>query len=275
MNENNELGAGLPVVAWLHTMHMELGQTDVFASKFKDEPFGIAGVDYSATYKVTSEPLVLQTKADADLNELRQSIEGTTGYKYRAELYDEVWQKARDMGYGNVTMALDDLAAFKANRDTLQAELAAMRGVLLKCMCTFDNCTGMKDQTARVNWYADHMVPTADTVRAVLSNDAAPSQVAADPMAMLDLRVEALKASPWGEHADRTGAFVKGALWHAMRNGGQVAAEVVQVPAYLNSFVAFADYLRLDLRECDEKWDQASAMFEELRALLATSQGEA
>lgn len=57
-----------------------------------------------------------------------------------------------------------------------------------------------------------------------------PSQVAADPMAMIDLRVEALKASPWGEHADRTGAFVKGALWHAMRNGGQVAAEAVQVP---------------------------------------------
>ena len=27
----------------------------------------------------------------------------TTGDKYRAELYDEVWQKARDMGYGNVT----------------------------------------------------------------------------------------------------------------------------------------------------------------------------
>lgn len=47
--------------------------------------------------------------------------------------------------------------------------------------------------------------------------------VSADPMAMLDLRVEARKASPWGEHADRTGAFVKGALWHAMLNGGAVA----------------------------------------------------
>jgi hypothetical protein len=30
----------------------------------------------------------------------------TAGDKYRAELYDEVWQKARDMGYGNVTEAL-------------------------------------------------------------------------------------------------------------------------------------------------------------------------
>lgn len=30
----------------------------------------------------------------------------TTSDRYRAELYDEVWQKARDMGYGNVTEAL-------------------------------------------------------------------------------------------------------------------------------------------------------------------------
>jgi len=37
--------------------------------------------------------------------------DGTTSDKYRAELYDEVWQRARDMGYANVTMALDDLAA--------------------------------------------------------------------------------------------------------------------------------------------------------------------
>lgn len=36
--------------------------------------------------------------------------DGTTSDKYRAELYDEVWQRARDMGYANVTMALDDLA---------------------------------------------------------------------------------------------------------------------------------------------------------------------
>lgn len=31
---------------------------------------------------------------------------GTTSDKYRAELYDEVWQKARDMGFANVTEAL-------------------------------------------------------------------------------------------------------------------------------------------------------------------------
>lgn len=38
---------------------------------------------------------------------------GTTSDKYRAELYDEVWQKARDMGYGNVTDALVDVDRLK------------------------------------------------------------------------------------------------------------------------------------------------------------------
>lgn len=39
-----------------------------------------------------------------------QQGDGTTSDKYRAELYDEVWQKARGMGFGNVTMALDALS---------------------------------------------------------------------------------------------------------------------------------------------------------------------
>lgn len=36
--------------------------------------------------------------------------------QYRAELYDEVWQKARDMGYGNVTDALVALERMKATQ---------------------------------------------------------------------------------------------------------------------------------------------------------------
>lgn len=40
--------------------------------------------------------------------------ESTTGDKYRAELYDEVWQKARDMGFGNVTEALLKLERLNA-----------------------------------------------------------------------------------------------------------------------------------------------------------------
>lgn len=42
-----------------------------------------------------------------------QPAAGTTSDQYRAELYDEVWQKARDMGYGNVTDALVELERFK------------------------------------------------------------------------------------------------------------------------------------------------------------------
>ncbi len=50
----------------------------------------------------------------ADLNrrgyEALQDATGTTSDQYRAELYDEVWEQARDMGFGNVSEAL---AAFK------------------------------------------------------------------------------------------------------------------------------------------------------------------
>lgn len=35
----------------------------------------------------------------------------TTSDKYKAELYDEVWQKARDMGFANVTDALEKLSS--------------------------------------------------------------------------------------------------------------------------------------------------------------------
>lgn len=52
-------------------------------------------------------------------SELREELaaepaNGTTSDRYRAELYDEVWEKARDMGYGNVTMALAALELLKA-----------------------------------------------------------------------------------------------------------------------------------------------------------------
>lgn len=53
----------------------------------------------------------------------------TTSDRYRADLYDEVWQRARDMGYGNVTMALEDLAAFRANAPA-QPEVQRLRDVL-------------------------------------------------------------------------------------------------------------------------------------------------
>ena len=39
---------------------------------------------------------------------------GTSSDKYKAELYDEVWQLARDMGFGNVTDALMKLRGNKS-----------------------------------------------------------------------------------------------------------------------------------------------------------------
>ena len=53
------------------------------------------------------------------------TADGTTSDKYRAELYDEVWQRARDMGYGNVTDALVELERMKAAAPVVQAEPVA------------------------------------------------------------------------------------------------------------------------------------------------------
>jgi hypothetical protein len=50
------------------------------------------------------------------------TADGTTSDKYRAELYDEVWQRARDMGYGNVTDALVELERMKAAAPAVQAD---------------------------------------------------------------------------------------------------------------------------------------------------------
>lgn len=41
-----------------------------------------------------------------------------SGFKYKAELYDEVWSKAKALGFMNVTMALDEVEKLK----TLQSE---------------------------------------------------------------------------------------------------------------------------------------------------------
>ena len=63
---------GLEVETYLHTMHMELGQTEQFCSKWKGDPFGIAGEDYSSTYAVTSDPLCRLSDAQAIIDGLRR-----------------------------------------------------------------------------------------------------------------------------------------------------------------------------------------------------------
>ena len=66
---------GLEVETYLHTMHMELGQTEQFCSKWKGDPFGVSGVDYSSTYSVTSEPLCRLSDAQAIIDGLRGEVD--------------------------------------------------------------------------------------------------------------------------------------------------------------------------------------------------------
>lgn len=54
-------------VAWLHTMHMEGGQTQeiVTLEEDDDQPFGKRGKDYDPTYNVTVQPLYTTPPAPA------------------------------------------------------------------------------------------------------------------------------------------------------------------------------------------------------------------
>lgn len=60
------------------------------------------------TDKALAEKLLSNFGEDWTLEEFDIS-KGTTGDRYKAELYDEVWQKARSLGYSNVTQALGKL----------------------------------------------------------------------------------------------------------------------------------------------------------------------
>lgn len=51
----------------------------------------------------------------------RHEGDGTTSNKYKAELYDEVWKKAKDLGFANVTMALDAVLKLGVKPELLEA----------------------------------------------------------------------------------------------------------------------------------------------------------
>ncbi len=59
-SDNNRPGEVEPL-AWLHTMHMELDQTSVRLGFSDQNPWGAPGVDYSAEYVVTVQPLYAST----------------------------------------------------------------------------------------------------------------------------------------------------------------------------------------------------------------------
>lgn len=55
---------------------------------------------------------------------------GTTSDQYRAELYDEVWQEARALGFGNVTEALSALARQQLDeKPDASAQLASIEAM--------------------------------------------------------------------------------------------------------------------------------------------------
>jgi hypothetical protein len=77
--------------------------------------------------------------------------------KYKAELYDEVWQKATGMGYMNVTMALEAVAA-------LREELAKFDEGMRALACSlgaggYNAETLTADQlVGKVQWGIDNLI---------------------------------------------------------------------------------------------------------------------
>ncbi|CAM3520105.1 hypothetical protein G6L26_007630 [Agrobacterium radiobacter] len=57
LHQKAALSAAEPPVAYRHTLHMELGQTDVEVNTSAKHPFGRPGADYSPEYRITTEPL--------------------------------------------------------------------------------------------------------------------------------------------------------------------------------------------------------------------------
>ncbi|WP_430444889.1 MAG: hypothetical protein ACQZ2J_27710 [Pseudomonas piscis] len=76
---------------------------------------------------------------------------GTSSDKYKAELYDEVWQLARDMGFGNVTDALMQLKKQSAPTAVVLPERydeSQHRGTSLLAVRRWNACI---DEVARLN----------------------------------------------------------------------------------------------------------------------------
>jgi hypothetical protein len=71
-------------VAWMHTLHMEGGQTAVRLARAEvDRPWGKPGIDFDQAYSVTITPLYARpAAADAGVRE------ALTGFELRSVIYD-------------------------------------------------------------------------------------------------------------------------------------------------------------------------------------------
>lgn len=79
--------------------------------------------DITLLNKLADEAHAQMQEAFTERDEVisRHEGDGTTSNKYKAELYDEVWQKARVLGFSNVTMALDALHKVSVKPELLEA----------------------------------------------------------------------------------------------------------------------------------------------------------
>lgn len=116
-------GEGGEPVAWLHTMSMELGQTQSRITAYRDNPFGVAGRDYDATYTVTAVPLYATPPADA----LRVAVDALEPFsavladigssEHDADSFrnpSRDYAKSQGISVGHIRRAAEALAALKA-----------------------------------------------------------------------------------------------------------------------------------------------------------------
>lgn len=190
----------------------------------------------------------------------------TTSDKYRAELYDEVWQLSRDMGCGNVANALGELAALRSAIADPEAVLTnMMRGTIakpsLRSMLTLfgevfntEDAANIEIATLRARLQeleSQEPVAWMHTYRCYPDDPRAPNQ---DGFDFTDIHQNP-KAPGIENHTPLYAAPVPAP--------SQVAAEVVQVPRDL--LVTALSPLASDHHVLGAR--------KQLRALLAPSQG--
>lgn len=124
------------------------------------------------------------------------AVSGTTSDQYRAELYDEVWEKARDMGYGNVTDALVALKRMKADHEANgleYGEALILIGQVLDCRSLEDLNAVRRYLNEFMDRYSLRPVPDVDLVQAE-------QQEAQGPMAKMAEGLRQKAADEWASH---------------------------------------------------------------------------
>ena len=98
--------------------------------------------------------------------------DSTTSDRYRAELYDEVWEKARSMGCGNVTEALAELERRQAAEqpDTVKVRRELLSDVLHEADCLLDRINGALQYAGSTGDDAKHG-EGVDRLRALLGKE--------------------------------------------------------------------------------------------------------